>query len=177
MSERRQQGWHVPLRVRFRSPVEQAQWEREHGALPPRDSQPLPSPTPTPETPADIEVLQHTRQIKELIRLGIILRAELGLSELLQQIVASTSVCTGFRILVVHLIEEGSDVLSPFAFAGMSEENEQVLQQVRRSVEQLLRLMRPEFRISQSYFIWHEYEDDFLDIVSVLNKMWHVFDS
>src|SRR5258708_24568225 len=175
MSERRQQGWHVPLRVRFRSPVEQAKGERDHGALPHGDGQP--SPSPTPETPADIEVLQHARQIKELIRLGIILRAELGLSEVLQQIVASTSVCTGFRILVVHLIEEGSDVLSPFAFAGMSEENEQVLQQVRRSVEQLLRLMRPEFRISQSYFIWHEYEDDFLDIVSVLNKMWHVFDS
>ncbi|MFL5690402.1 MAG: methyl-accepting chemotaxis protein [Ktedonobacteraceae bacterium] len=168
MSERRQQGWHVPLRVRFRSPVEQAQWEREHGALPPRDSQPLPS--PTSETPADIEVLQHTRQIKELIRLGIILRAELGLSEVLQQIVASTSDCTGFRILVIHLIEEGSDVLSPFAFAGMSEENEQVLHRVRRPVEQVLRLMRPEFRISQSYFISHEFADDFSDIVSVTNK-------
>jgi len=166
MSERRQQGLHVPLRVRFRSPIEQAQWEREHGTLPPRDSQPLPS----PETSADIEALQHTRQIKELIRLGIILRAELGLSEVLQQIVASTSVCTGFRILVVHLIEEGSDVLSPFAFAGMSPENEQVLRQVHRPVEQVLRLMRPEFRISQSYFISHEYVDDFSDIVSVTNK-------
>jgi methyl-accepting chemotaxis protein len=168
MSERKQQGWHVPLRVRFRSSVEQAQWEREHGALPPRDSQPLPS--PTSEISADIEVLQHTRQIKELIRLGIILRAELGLSEVLQQIVASTSDCTGFRILVIHLIEEGSDVLSPFAFAGMSEENEQVLHQVRRPVEQVLRLMRPEFRISQSYFISHEFADDFSDIVSVTNK-------
>src|SRR5207302_9415535 len=60
MSERKQQSWHVPLRVRFRSPVEQAQWEREHEALPPRDSQPLPS--PTSEISADIEVLQHTRK-------------------------------------------------------------------------------------------------------------------
>lgn len=166
MSERRQQGLHVPLRVRFRSPVEQAQWEREHGTLLPKDGQPLPS----PGTSADIESLQHTRQIKELIRLGIILRAELGLSEVLQQIVASTSVCTGFRILVVHLIEEGSDVLSPFAFAGMSPENEQVLRQVHRPVEQVLRLMRPEFRISQSYFISHDCVDDFSDIVSVTNK-------
>ncbi len=157
---------HVPLRVRFRSPVEQAQWEREHGTLLPKDGQPLPS----PGTSADIESLQHTRQIKELIRLGIILRAELGLSEVLQQIVASTSVCTGFRILVVHLIEEGSDVLSPFAFAGMSPENEQVLRQVHRPVEQVLRLMRPEFRISQSYFISHDCVDDFSDIVSVTNK-------
>ncbi|MFL5626612.1 MAG: methyl-accepting chemotaxis protein [Ktedonobacteraceae bacterium] len=166
MSERRQQGLHVPLRVRFRSPIEQAQWEREHGTLLPKDGQTLPA----SETSTSVEPLQHTRQIKELIRLGIILRAELGLSEVLQQIVASTSVCTGFRILVIHLIEEGSDVLSPFAFAGMSPENEQVLRKVHRPVEQVLRLMRPEFRISQSYFISHEYVDDFSDIVSVTNK-------
>src|SRR5438105_15731383 len=30
--------------------------------------------------------------------------------------------------------------------------------------------MRPEFRISQSYFISHEYVEDFSDIVSVINK-------
>ncbi len=164
MSERRQQGWSVPLRVRFRSPAEQAQWEREHGTF--RDSRPLPA----GETSVATEALRHTRQIKELIRLGIILRAEAGLSEVLQQIVASTSVCTGFRILVIHLIEEGSDALSPLAFAGMAEENERVLRQVRRPVEHVLRLMRPEFRISQSYFIPHEYMDDFSAIVSVTDK-------
>src|SRR5258708_14999155 len=32
MSEKRQQNWFVPLRVRFRSPAEQEQWEREHAA-------------------------------------------------------------------------------------------------------------------------------------------------
>jgi methyl-accepting chemotaxis protein len=79
-------------------------------------------------------------------------------------------VCTGFRILVVHLIEDGDDFLSPFAFAGMSEENINILRSVRRPVEQVLRLMRPEFRISQSYFISHEYIQDFADIVSVINK-------
>jgi methyl-accepting chemotaxis protein len=168
MSERRQQGRSVPLRVRFRSPGEQAQWEREQGTLPPRDSQHL-SPPPG-ETSAATETGRRTRQIKELIRLGVILRAEKGLSEVLQQIVASTSVCTGFRILVVHLIEESSDFLSPLASAGMSEENEQVLRKVRRPVEQVLRLMRPEFRISQSYFIPHDYVDDFSDIVSVTHK-------
>ena len=167
MTERRQQGLHVPLRVRFRTPAEQAQWEREHGPLPRRDSQPLAS--PASGLPAE-EVLQHARQIKELLRLGNILRAELGLEEVLQQIVASTSVCTGFRILVVHLIEEGSEVLSPFAFAGMSEENQRVLREVRRPVEEVLRLMRPEFRISQSYFISHDYAADFSDIVSVTNR-------
>ena len=166
MSERRQQNWYVPLRVRFRSPTEQAQWEREH-APPPAitDTQPL-----SPNVASGTEALKRTQQIKELLRLGNIMRAELGLGEVLHQIVASTSVCTGFRILVIHLIEEGSDLLSPFAFAGMTEENEHVLREVRRPAEQVLRLMRPEFRIGQSYFISHEYMDDFSDIVSVTSK-------
>jgi methyl-accepting chemotaxis protein len=119
---------------------------------------------------SDIDAQRRMRQTKELLRLSNIMRADLGLSEVLQQIVSSTSVCTGFRILVVHLIEEGSDLLSPCAFAGMSEENITILRAVRRSVEQVLRLMRPKFRISQSYFISHEYVVDFSDIVSVTNK-------
>jgi methyl-accepting chemotaxis protein len=175
MSERRQQNWYVPLRVRFRSPAEQAQWEREHVPHPSvGDTQPL-APT-IAGIVGSTGALKRTEQIKELLRLGNIMRTELGLGEVLQQIAASTSACTGFRILVIYLIEEGSDLLSPFAFAGMTEENERVLRQVRRPAEQVLRLMRPEFRISQSYFISHEYMDDFPDIVSVANKMAHVYE-
>jgi methyl-accepting chemotaxis protein len=168
MSERRQQGWYVPLRVRFRSPAEQAQWEREHATLAPGESHPPPS--PLVGTPAEAGAGRHTRQIKELIRLGVILRSEAGLREILQQIVASTSVCCGFRILVVHLIEEGSDVLSPLAYAGTSEQDERVLRQVQRPVQQLSSLMRPEFRLSQSYFIVHDASDDLPEITSLSNK-------
>lgn len=168
MSERRQ---NVPLRVRFRSPAEQAQWERDHIPQPSLgDSHALPSSGADVAANSDVDAQRRTRQTKELLRLSNIMRADLGLSEVLQQIVSSTSVCTGFRILVIHLIEEGSDLLSPYAFAGMSEENITILRTVRRSVEQVLRLMRPKFRISQSYFISHEYVVDFSDIVSVTNK-------
>lgn len=134
------------------------------------DTQALPLPTADVATGADIDAQRHTRQIKELIRLSNMMRADLGLSEVLQQIVASASMCTGFRILAAHLIEDGSEFLSPFAFAGMSEENINILRSVRRPVDQVLRLMRPEFRISQSYFISHEYIQDFADIISVINK-------
>lgn len=168
MSERRQ---HVPLRVRFRTPAEQAQWERDHIPQPALgDSHALPPLGADVATNSDVDAQRRTRQTKELLRLSNIMRADLGLSEVLQQIVSSTSVCTGFRILVVHLIEEGSDLLSPYAFAGMSEENINILRAVRRPVEQVLRLMRPKFRISQSYFISHQYVVDFSDIVSVTNK-------
>lgn len=161
----------MPLRVRFRSPAEQAQWERDHIPQPSLgDSHALPSSGADVAANSDVDAQRRTRQTKELLRLSNIMRADLGLSEVLQQIVSSTSVCTGFRILVIHLIEEGSDLLSPYAFAGMSEENITILRTVRRSVEQVLRLMRPKFRISQSYFISHEYVVDFSDIVSVTNK-------
>ncbi|MHB8598458.1 MAG: methyl-accepting chemotaxis protein [Ktedonobacteraceae bacterium] len=187
MSERRPQGRFVPLRVRFRSPAEQAQWEREHagttvgsGFSPPSSIPPLTSDDGTKQTHAgngngdnsgnggngSIE----TRQIKELLRLGNVLRAELGLREILQQMVASISDCTGFRISVIHLAEAGSEYLSPVAFTGMSEENQRVLREARRPVEEVVRLMRDDYRISQSYFIPHEHAGNFSDIVSVTSK-------
>lgn len=165
MSERRPQGRFVPLRVRFRSPAEQAQWEREHTVSAPTSD----------EGTAQIHSTNgnggiETRQIKELLRLGNVLRAELGLSEVLQQMVATISDCTGFRISVIHLAEEGSEYLSPVAFTGMSEENQRVLREARRPIEEVVRLMRSDYRISQSYFIPHEYANNFSDIVSVTNK-------
>jgi len=106
----------------------------------------------------------HTQQIKELIRLGNILRAELGLDEVLQQIVASISVCTGFRMAVINLVKDESDSLIGTAFVGASEESERIIRERHITVEQVVRIMRPEYRVSQSYFIPHEHFDDFADI-------------
>jgi methyl-accepting chemotaxis protein len=165
MSEKRQQNWFVPLRVRFRSPAEQEQWEREHAAHtlpafhPAADGQ-----VPTMPLPRGTESPQRTRQIKELIRLGNVLRAELGFNEVLQQIIASISDCTGFRIAVINLVEEGSDITSPVAFVGAPEESERIIRERPLTVEQMHRLMRPQFRISQSYFIPHEYAEMYADL-------------
>ncbi len=120
--------------------------------------------------PTGAESPQRTRQIKELIRLGNILRSELGLNEVLQQIVASISTCTGFRMAVINLVDEKHGYLSSVAFAGMSEEGTRVLQESHIPLEQLYNIMRPEFRISQSYFISHEHAEVFSDIVSVVDK-------
>jgi methyl-accepting chemotaxis protein len=180
MSENRQQNWSVPLRVRFRSPAEGRDksgpyWESEHiqgrdKSGPYGDSQTLPPAVADAATVSSIDAQRRARQIRELLRLSNIMRADIGLSEVLQQIVASASACVGFRILVVHLIEDESDVLSPFAFAGISEENINMLRAARRPAEQIIRLMRQEFRIGQSYFISHEYIEDFANIVPVINK-------
>ncbi len=160
--EKRQQNWFVPLRVRFRTPAEQTQWERDHAMhaihLTGDDQAPA---TPLPR---GTESPQRTRQIKELIRLGNILRAELGLNEVLQLIVASISACTGFRIAVINLVQENSDYTTPAAFVGAPEESERIVREHPLTVEQMHRLMRPQFRISQSYFIPHEYAANFSDI-------------
>src|SRR5204863_1113472 len=49
-------------------------------------------------------------------------------------------------------------------------ENERVLREAHDPVEKIFKLMRPEFRISQSYFISHGYGDVFSDYVSVVQK-------
>src|SRR5947209_2020717 len=196
MSERKQQHGSVPLRVRIRSTSEHAQSEREHTTIPTEPSngghsirslhapereavdavaslahdfqESLPHPhmlnLPT-ETGS-----QYTRQIKELIRLGNMLRAELGLEEVLQQIVASISTCTGFRIASINLIDEESGYLVAVALTGSSEENERLILERRITVEQILRVMRPEFRVSQSYFVSHEHFNEFADIPKAVNK-------
>src|SRR6266513_1649489 len=152
MTEKKQQNVFVPIHVRLRSPAEQAQSENEHPASnsstyhstiphPAQDSMIVPLPRGT-------ESAQRTQQIKELIRLGNILRAELGLDEVLQQVVASISTCTGFRIAVINLVKDDSDYLVGTAFIGASEESERIIRERHISVEQVLRMMRPEFSVS-----------------------------
>lgn len=172
-SEEKRQGRFVPLRVRFRSQA---------------DSQVSPSTNGTPKTAAasssvvqeedeptapslpivrNTVALQQNRQIKELIRLGNILRAELDLNEILEQVVSSINSCLGFRASAVHLLEEGHDYLKAVACAGISLEDRQLLQTQPVHVSQMLRMMRSEFQISQSYFISHKHAHLFEDVALV----------
>ena len=174
MSEKKQQNVFVPLRVRFRAPSDQTQSEHEHSSSIPS----TPSSTVSDNTqdsmivplPSGTESTQSTQQIKELIRLGNVLRAELGLNEVLQQIVASISTCTGFSQAVINLVEDNNDKTSPVAFEGGSEEGNRLIRENPLTVEQMHRLMHQEFRISQSYFISHQYADMYADVVGVVDK-------
>ncbi len=167
MSDQKPQGWFVPLRVRFRSTTERTQWERERtGALSGEEVQTVQPQMPL-MLPTEPELLRRAQEVKELIRLATMLRAELGLNELLQQIVTSISACTGFRAVIIGLIEVGNDHVLPVAFAGVSTEGERLIRERPMTVEQLLGLMHEKFRISQSYFIPHEH-------VEVLGEMTRV---
>ena len=170
MSERKEQrenrtgGKSIPLRVRFRASGEQLAHTNENG---------MNSITSTtvqvPDVMCAAESQRHAQQVKELIRLGSLLRTESGLSEVLKHIVASMSVCTGFRILVINLLQENDSYVRPLAFTGLSEEQQRYIIENPVSVEQLHRLMHPTFLISQSYFIPYTQQHHFRDIASVVN--------
>ena len=159
MSERKQQSWFVPLRMRFQSTVEPALAEPEADQATlsgsPRSSEDEPTAPSLPTIKSSM--LRKSQQIKELIYLGNILRAELGLEEVLEQVVSSITTCTGFRTSVIKLIEEGYEHLRAVATSGLSEEDRRTLEAHPMQVAQMLRMMRPEFQVSQSYFISHEH--------------------
>lgn len=169
MSEGKQQNWLVPLRVRFRSQTEQLSYEQEADKadvwFPRHSSEEEPT---APSLPSIRNTTQRqNQQIKELIHLGNVLRAELGLEEVLQQVVSAINSCIGFRASVIKLVQEGCDYLKAVAFAGVPEEAKQMLQAHPMRVSQMLRTMQPEYQISQSYFISHEHIHLFKDFVIV----------
>ncbi len=155
MSERRISN-KVPLRVRFRSPAEQVQWEREN--LLPSASVPPSTLSQTSDLTNATEIQKRIQQTRELIRLGQLLRADLGLAEVLQQVVATTVRCTGYRNMVLNLIDEDEQHISSVAFAGLTEDEENLLREAHDPMEKLKPYVRPEFRISQSYFVSHKQE-------------------
>jgi methyl-accepting chemotaxis protein len=122
------------------------------------------------------ETERHAQQIRELVRLGNLLRADLSLDEMLQQIVASTAACTGFRILVMRLLDEETKQLTTVAFNGVPEEGQRMLSAAPVSWETLQRLMQPEFRLSQSYFISHEQVSRYADKLLMLSKPAHEYE-
>ncbi|MGH2480229.1 MAG: GAF domain-containing protein, partial [Ktedonobacteraceae bacterium] len=166
MSEGKQQSWLVPLRTGFQSTLEPVVDQRKMDqavVLPfPRSSEEEPTAPSLPTIKSSM--LRQSQQIKELIYLGNVLRAELGLDEVLEQVVSSISTCTGFRISVLKLIDDGYEYLRTVASAGLSDEDQQALGAHPMQVSQMLRLMHPDFQISQSYFISHEQMHLFQDL-------------
>ncbi len=150
MSEQKPQTRYVPLRVRFRSPADDQAGHEMVASVPMRvpNSEPL-----VPDLASVAQGQRRPQQIKELVRLTNLLRADLGLEEVLQQIVASTAACTGFRMLAINLFDEKTNTGRIVACAGLSEEAERVLKNSPNSIDSIRQVLLPEFQISHSYFI------------------------
>lgn len=188
MSERRTQTRYLPLRVRIRPSNDLSQYGREQSGSAAENPPRFQSAGGAPDFSHASVAERHTQQIKELLRLSAILRTNLSLDEALQHIAASMATYTGFRIIVVSLLDETAKYLRPVAFAGVSEEDQRMLYAHPFSVDALARMMNQEFRISQSYFIPHERSDVFNEVVSARTNgngernegdagSWHVEDT
>src|SRR5579884_3491250 len=171
MSERKLQSRPVSLRIRIRQSQEPGQGEQEKPPVPASNGSTPQRQEQMPDMAVTFDAQQRSRQIKELLRLNNLLRADLGLEEVLQQMAASVVKCTGFRTAVINLINEEERYISSVAFAGVPEDQQQFLRNAHDSVDKLVRLMRPEFRISQSYFISHEHLDLFSDIAYIPSQI------
>ncbi|MBO0777676.1 MAG: hypothetical protein J2P37_02505 [Ktedonobacteraceae bacterium] len=156
MSERKPQTKYVPLRVRFRSPTEEPSGERDllHAVRENLQSgiEPL-----VPDLSDFSDTQRRTQQIKELVRLSTLLRADLGLDTILQQFAASIAACTGFRVLVINLFDDQNNRTLRAAFAGLSEADQRKLRSKNFPADGFPRGLPVEFRISQSYFIPHDH--------------------
>ncbi len=121
-------------------------------------SQPPNQPDPqTPSLALESQAARRARQIKEVLRLGNAMRAELQLDALLRQIVESISSCIGFRQAILNLVRDDSPNMECAAFIGISPQDEIRMRASPPPLARMLAMMRPEFRISQSYFISHEH--------------------
>lgn len=101
---------------------------------------------------------RRTRQIKEIMRLGATMRAEMGLENILRQIVEAVSSTLGFGVAALNLVQDGNEHVEVVASVGLTDTEHQRLIQSPPPLSRLLAVMRPEFCISHSYFISHHYK-------------------
>ena len=101
---------------------------------------------------------RRTRQIKEIMRLGAAMRAEMGLENILRQVVEAVSSTLGFGVAALNLVQNANEYVEVVASVGLTDAEHQRLIKTPPPLSRLLAVMRPEFCISHSYFISHHYK-------------------
>ena len=106
---------------------------------------------------SDRDTVRRMRQVKEMVRLGAALRAEMGLGRIFSQVVESINGAIGFRVAALNIVRNDSEFVEVVATSGLSEANMRELTQHPPRLQALIAAMRPEFCRSRSYFIPHQY--------------------
>ncbi len=169
MSDPKPQTGYIPLRVRFRPTAENHSQGREQNISVNGTANSISSTVAEFARVSDHEQ-RHARVIKELLHLCDLLRKDLSLDDILQQMASSIVVCSGFRGLSISLLDDSEKMLRVIAAVGITEEDQRLLYEKSFPVDILFNLMLPRFRISQSYFIPHEYVDLQLDSTVTIVK-------
>jgi methyl-accepting chemotaxis protein len=124
------------------------------------------------------------QQMREVLRFAGTLRIDLGPDVVMRQIVNTIAATTGFRAAVINLVRDDSPLMDLAAFAGVPPAEQERLRASPPPLNTVLDAMRPEFCISQSYFISHEHAH-LLNTIESYNPMsapripggWHPDDS
>jgi signal transduction histidine kinase len=86
------------------------------------------------------------------------INSELDLDTLLPRIAGIVSASLGFRIVVIRILDPGTDRLRASAFAGIDEAGRERLEHTDVTVGEFAACLRDEFRVSRSYFIRDQHE-------------------
>jgi methyl-accepting chemotaxis protein len=120
-----------------------------------------------PRRGPDRDTERRTRQIKEIVRLGTVLRADMSLDDVLRHVVEAINSTLGFRVAVLNLLHADRERVEIVATAGLTQAERERLMKSPPLVSRLLGVLRPEFCISHSYYISHHYKHLFDGVESV----------
>jgi PAS domain S-box-containing protein len=113
---------------------------------------------------------QRAEQLSDLSKITNAFRTDQPLEDLLEEIVLSIRDTVGFNIVLLSLVEADPAHLRRVVQAGIPLTLFEEIQKVRQPLEVIENIMRPEFRISQSYFFPHQRQEEWqvgLDIHSL----------
>ena len=101
---------------------------------------------------------QRGRRLHQILESIGQINSELDLDTLLPRIAGIVSTSLGFRIVLIRILDPGSDRLRARAFAGIDDAGRAQLERTDYTVEEFGSWLREEFRVSRSYFISHQHE-------------------
>ena len=112
---------------------------------------------------------RHAEQLANLAAIGNALHTDRPLEEVLEDLVYAIQEAVGFDVVLLSVIERNSPTLRRVASAGLPLSVFNELKQKKQALSTIQVGLREEFRISQSYYIPHQYKEP--------TKEWDVFTS
>src|SRR5438552_3638512 len=99
---------------------------------------------------------KQAARLKKVLEIATSINSDLALDKVLHEIVHAVSDAVGFRIVLLRVLDDRTGAFDARAFAGLSREAIEKLEEYDVPREEFESWLRDEFRISRSYFISHK---------------------
>ena len=99
---------------------------------------------------------KQAARLKKVLEIATSINSDLALDKVLHEIVHAVSDAVGFRIVLLRVLDDRTGAFDARAFAGLSRDAIEKLEQYDVPREEFESWLRDEFRISRSYFISHK---------------------